>query len=303
MGEILDMATGELVGRQHAEHWADLVWKDWRQSVEGILAAGQHLVEAKDALEHGEWGKLTGETTGEGMLPFSARTAQMLMNVANDARLLNPNHGSDLPNSWRTLYELTHLTDSEFDKGIETGVINPEMERKDVAMLQLGKGKPFVTQWSGNNEWYTPELYIKAAKKVMGGIDLDPASCEYAQKIIKARKWYSEDDDGLQYPWTGRIWLNPPYKTPAPFVDKLIEASKTGAQGILLTNNNTDTVWWHDAVNASTGVCFTRGRISFYNKAGEASSPTNGQTFFYFGKQGNVFSEIFGEFGFVLELK
>jgi hypothetical protein len=35
-----------------------------------------------------------------------------------------------LPPNWTTLYELTKLTDEQFDNGIETGKINPELERK-----------------------------------------------------------------------------------------------------------------------------------------------------------------------------
>ena len=257
----------------------------------------QHLVEAKNLLAHGEWGKLTGRAEGEtGLLPFSYQTAHKLMSVAEDPRIVA--HGRHLPASWRTTYELTRLSDEEWQKGLETGVICPEMERKDVAALRAGK--PFVTQWSGNNEWYTPVQYIEAARTVLGAIDLDPASCEYAQKTVKAATWYGEEDDGLEYAWKGRIWLNPPYQTPAPFIAKLIEAVGLGARAILLTNNNTDTQWWHDAATACAAICFTRGRISFYNVAGESSAPTNGQTFFYFGDQDELFADTFGAFGSIL---
>ena len=161
-----------------------------------------------------------------------------------------------------------------------------------------------ASKWTGDPESYTPTKYIEAVREVMGGIDLDPASNTYAQKTVKAEGWYDEDEDGLLQEWKGRVFLNPPYAYPTVkhFIERLcaeFEAEKVTA-AILLTNNNTDTAWWHLAARSSAAVCFTAGRINFYKEDGSITQPTNGQTFFYFGGDSGIFADVFGEFGFIM---
>lgn len=161
-----------------------------------------------------------------------------------------------------------------------------------------------ATKWTGDPESYTPARYIEAVRLVLCGIDLDPATDQFAQQTVKATRWFTAKDDGLKQLWFGSVFLNPPYSFPTieHFVFKLLRALGAGhvIRAILLTNNNTDTKWWQKAAAVSNGVCFTAGRINFYKPDGSVSQPTNGQTFFYFGQEPLQFVEIFSEFGLVM---
>jgi len=153
-------------------------------------------------------------------------------------------------------------------------------------------------------EWYTPAEYIEAARAAMGSIDLDPASSKLANKVVKAAQFFDKHADGLARDWAGNVFLNPPFKADLAkaFVHKLCESHKAKGvpQGVLLTNNNTDTAWWHEAAETCAIICFTRGRIAFYNPAGETAAPTNGHTLFYFGGRRAQFQKHFGPFGFLM---
>jgi hypothetical protein len=172
------------------------------------------------------------------------------------------------------------------------------------AKAMAEKGNNINLIWTGNPEWYTPERFIEAARLVMGGIDLDPASSADAQQIVRAARWHGLEDNGLKQPWSGRVFLNPPYSHPevANFVGRLCDHYEDGSveAAVLLTNNNTDTRFWHRAAAIASGVCFTLGRISFWNKEGIPSQPANGQTFFYFGAAPGFFRSVFSDFGIVL---
>lgn len=158
---------------------------------------------------------------------------------------------------------------------------------------------------TGEPDWYTPPEFVEAARAVLGGIDLDPATNPVAQEVIKASRYFTAADDGLAQEWSGRVWLNPPYSHPEVklFVEKLVESHQSGAvpSAILLTNNSTDTGWYQAVARVAGAICFPAGRIRFLDKEGEeAATPLQGQSFCYFGQDVQTFEEVFGEFGFVV---
>lgn len=51
-----------------------------------------------------------------------------------------------------------------------------------------------VSNNSGKEEWYTPEYIMELVWSVFGRFpDLDPASCEKANEIVKAKQFYTKE--------------------------------------------------------------------------------------------------------------
>lgn len=155
---------------------------------------------------------------------------------------------------------------------------------------------------SGDNEWYTPEQYIKAAVAVMGGIDLDPASSAEANEVVGAAEFYTEDDDGLVQPWAGRVWMNPPYAQPLceQFCTRLGREVQEGTvtEACVLVNNATETKWIHEVAAVAAAHCWPRGRIKFWHPRKEAV-PLQGQIILYIGPHVVDFRREFVRFGYV----
>jgi ParB family chromosome partitioning protein len=68
---------------------------------------------------------------------------------------------------------------------------------------------------SASVEHYTPAHVVELARAVMGVIDLDPASCEKAQRTVKAGSYIALPHDGLALTWgqpdrPSCVFLNPP---------------------------------------------------------------------------------------------
>lgn len=149
--------------------------------------------------------------------------------------------------------------------------------------------RPHVTHNSGKHEWYTPPRIIKAARELMGEIDLDPASTEIANTIVQADRFITKEEDALSIDvmWGTeslpvRVWLNPPYdrKLIDQFANRVLSEISIGrvSQALWLSNNATETVWGQKLLRHSEGVCFPYKRVKFLDMNLEAvGAPLQGQ--------------------------
>lgn len=269
-----------------------------------VLERAEHLLERKELYE-ARWpetkaGVAGGKAGGRGrekiaseIISFAIDTAaktgvsertiqqevQIAEKLANDVK--ETIRGTLFENSKKELLELARKPQED--------------QRKTVAQL--------ITS-SNSNEWYTPFKYVEAARHVLGEIDIDPASCEEANKIIKAKNYYTAQDDGLQNDWSGRVWLNPPYGGfTSKFVKKLNEQYKHNIiqEAILLINSNsTDTDWFQPLWDYT--LCFTDHRINFTSPDGtKGNGSTHGSVFVYFGTKQKEFAKEFSQFGTIIK--
>jgi hypothetical protein len=123
--------TSNLPSVPSRDRWARQITEAWQSQVSAIFAVGNMLESAKAELRHGEWIAMINSD-----LPFGRSTANKLMKIAACEYLRNADHGTHLPACWRTLYELTTLSEDRFEHGIATGIINAGMQRKDIRELR-----------------------------------------------------------------------------------------------------------------------------------------------------------------------
>lgn len=112
-------------------------------------------------------------------------------------------------------------------------------------------------------EWYTPPNLLEQIYQVME-IDLDPASPVVPN--VKAKNHYTKKENGLLHPWTGNIFLNPPYgREIIPWIHKLCNewSDSHVKNAICLVPAKTDTKWFNILAERSVCFCTIRGRIKF----------------------------------------
>jgi hypothetical protein len=158
------------------------------------------------------------------------------------------------------------------------------------------------------NDYYTPTEYVESARRAMGGIDLDPASSQWANRRIRAGRIYTKNDDGLapSNKWSGKVWLNPPYgRLAGPFMDRLRAEYTAGnvEQAVACLNSSGNTTHWFQPL-WSLHICWPVGRVKFWGgsnpddvKTDVNNAPMNGTCFVYFGSNTEAFIREFDQYG------
>lgn len=126
----------------------------------------------------------------------------------------------------------------------------------------------FNTNTANNDEWLTPPDLLR----IFGPFDLDPCA-PVTRPWPMAKKHYTRDENGLELPWEGRVWLNPPYgRHTFEWIERLAEHRN----GLALIFARTETIGFHEQVwNKADAIFFFRGRLCFHYVTGEKGGPAN----------------------------
>lgn len=119
---------------------------------------------------------------------------------------------------------------------------------------------------SQSGDWSTPRALFQGLEAEIGGFDLDPCP--------------NGGSGGLEQPWEGKVFVNPPYgKAISGWIKKGYESAQEGALVVMLLPSRTDTRWWHEYVMKAHQegwgqIRFIKGRLKFGEAKNSAPFPS-----------------------------
>lgn len=115
------------------------------------------------------------------------------------------------------------------------------------------------------DDYYTPQWLFNEMGIVF---DIDVCSPPGGPPFVPCLRYYTQADDGLTSAWSGRIWMNPPYSKPAPWVERFIRHGHGIALLPFAKSKWCETLWQSDAkLVYLRAITFYRPDIKVGNQA------------------------------------
>ena len=119
-------------------------------------------------------------------------------------------------------------------------------------------------------DWETPPELFAVLQREFGPFTLDPCAAkgQHTATEVKAAggRYFTLAEDGLSQPWSGVVYLNPPYgRELGKWTAKArYEVCREGVERIVgLLPVRSDTRWWHRDVEGRAYVRLLKGRVRF----------------------------------------
>lgn len=132
-----------------------------------------------------------------------------------------------------------------------------------------------------SEDWGTPKSLFEYWNELYGPFTCDPATTP--ENPLGTPVFYTKQNNGLEKPWLGKIYCNPPYgRGIKDWVKKACEEVACGhaERVVMLLPARTDTAWFHDLIyrcpyqGVDARVKFLRGRVIFEGAKNSAPFPS-----------------------------
>lgn len=157
------------------------------------------------------------------------------------------------------------------------------------------------------DERCTPQWFATLVERFVGGpFSVDVCSNEY--QVVRARRYLYADDDSLAFNWSvwRKLWNQPPYSDPSPFVARFCEgwerrrARKVPTDWLALMRGDWTTEWFRELASVGTG-CLLDRRLEFTLEGETDAGAKFPNVLFYVGNRREDFREYFSPHGFFLD--
>jgi len=123
------------------------------------------------------------------------------------------------------------------------------------------------------DEWYTPPHVFEAMNV---RFDLDVATPPGGAPWVPAVAFISKAMNGLATPWSGFVWMNPPFggrNGLVPWLEKFF----AHGDGVALVPDRTSAPWWQAYARKADAILFVSPKLKFIGADGQPGrSPAQG---------------------------
>lgn len=138
-------------------------------------------------------------------------------------------------------------------------------------------------RWAGSKTpdivrdlWQTPKWLFNYFDRLAGGFEIDAAA---SKENALCETFWTEQDDALSFDWPkkAKIWLNPPYSKPIPWVEHVVsQVQMHRCHVYMILPDDVSTAWFRHAIdhaaeaymlvhNGERGSAERSGRVRFIN--------------------------------------